>query len=304
MTRSSPRTPRGRAVLWTAFAVFAAVQLTASVLLDYRWPQLRFPAYHAQLARLDTVATPNVVFLGSSRSACAGRGDHQPRRTRRDRRPHDPVLQRGRAGGRSDRLRARARRPARARHSATLRSVRDQPRRGQSSQRLAGAVCPSVPLLARRAHPSEGPAADRHGPPLRRHALRAALHLPRDDSPATRADRRRLLSRPTAGQRAGADGQIRLHAGQRPQGADDAGRLSPCEKRDAAAITMLDIDDAARSLRDYRPGGNAAAALERLLCRCRDNGIEPILLSVPLSSAHRRRTPPPLRRHTRRTLRR
>src|SRR5438067_11624861 len=72
MRQRAKRGPRGRAVLLTALAVFVVGQLTASVLLDYRWPQLRFPAYHAQLARLDALRpAPNVVLLGSSRSACA-----------------------------------------------------------------------------------------------------------------------------------------------------------------------------------------------------------------------------------------
>jgi hypothetical protein len=50
---------------------------------------------------------------------------------------------------------------------------------------------------------------------------------------------------------------------------------------------MVGLDTVVRSLRSYRPGGNAAAALNRLLTLCRMHGIEPILLTVPLSSAHR-----------------
>ncbi len=55
----------------------------------------------------------------------------------------------------------------------------------------------------------------------------------------------------------------------------------------ATGNTTSSIDGVQQTLRDYRPGGNAAAVLERLLSCCRTNGIEPILLSVPLSSAHR-----------------
>src|SRR4051794_34401889 len=68
MTR---RSCRGRSVLLGAAAIFALVQLVASVLLDYRWPQVRYPHYHEVLARFDAAQPkPNVLFLGSSRIMC------------------------------------------------------------------------------------------------------------------------------------------------------------------------------------------------------------------------------------------
>jgi hypothetical protein len=42
-----------------------------------------------------------------------------------------------------------------------------------------------------------------------------------------------------------------------------------------------------RDLRDYRPGGQLAAALERLVVLCQDNGVEPILVGAPVTSAFR-----------------
>jgi hypothetical protein len=42
------------------------------------------------------------------------------------------------------------------------------------------------------------------------------------------------------------------------------------------------------SFRDYRPGGATARALERVLARCRREGIEVMLIAPPLRSDHRR----------------
>lgn len=42
-----------------------------------------------------------------------------------------------------------------------------------------------------------------------------------------------------------------------------------------------------RVMSDYRPGGTLVAALERLVVLCRSNGIEPILVGVPVTSSFR-----------------
>jgi hypothetical protein len=42
-----------------------------------------------------------------------------------------------------------------------------------------------------------------------------------------------------------------------------------------------------KSLRNYRVGGTAAEALERLLKRCRQHGITPVLVGVPVSIPYR-----------------
>src|SRR5947209_3416015 len=71
VTHPSRKAPRGRVVLLTALGGFALVQLTASVLFDYCWPHLRFPLYAEQVYRIDTFTPkPDVIFLGSSRTAC------------------------------------------------------------------------------------------------------------------------------------------------------------------------------------------------------------------------------------------
>jgi hypothetical protein len=47
-------------------------------------------------------------------------------------------------------------------------------------------------------------------------------------------------------------------------------------------------------LRNYRVGGTAAAALERLLETCRQQGTQVILVSVPVTLPHRQWYTPPI----------
>jgi hypothetical protein len=56
----------------------------------------------------------------------------------------------------------------------------------------------------------------------------------------------------------------------------------PLDVRTSAGLPAVQ-----RWLKDYRVGGTAAAALDRLLTRCRQEQITPILVGVPLSSPHR-----------------
>jgi hypothetical protein len=288
VTHSFRRAPRGRVALLTALGVFAAVQLTASVLFDYRWPQLRFPAYHAQLARLDSVASPTVVFLGSSRSACgldealinreaqAATGDGTLCCFNAAVPAGDPIL--------------------------CERVLRDLLDRGVRPRIAVIEIAP------------EG--VNHRNGWLGRYVLQFPCW---HDTPAHLKD---LILTGTALRFAGTRfvplyvyREILRHqlgmliedccngcwpgTGPRPEGeygftpgtARNAQKTLAgyhrSLKRDAAMITMLDIDDAQRSVRDYRPGGNTAAALDRLLSRCRANGIEPVLVTPPLSSAHR-----------------
>src|SRR5262245_10244270 len=65
----------------------------------------------------------------------------------------------------------------------------------------------------------------------------------------------------------------------------DRGRHSPDELREMSRIGAETV--VRRWLRNYRPGGPAADALERLLAHCRAEGIGVILLAVPACAAHR-----------------
>lgn len=49
----------------------------------------------------------------------------------------------------------------------------------------------------------------------------------------------------------------------------------------------IGLRDVRRFLRGYRTGGNSASALERILARCRAEGIEVVLIGVPVSEPHR-----------------
>lgn len=289
VTHRSRRVPRGRVVLLTALGISAIMQLTASVLLDYRWPQLRFPAYHAQLARLASVPSPSIVFLGSSRSACgldealinreaqAASGDEALRCFNASVPAGDPIVCERVLGD----LLARGVRPRFAVIEISPEGINH--RNGWLGRYVLQFPCwHDTPahfkdlLLTGTALRFAG---TRFVPLyMYRETIRQQLTILADDlwhgrlpgtGPAPMAE---YGFTPGSARKA----QTILAAYHRSQ------------KRSAATITMLDIEDAERSLRDYRPGGNAAASLDRLLTRCRANGIEPILLTVPLSSAHRR----------------
>jgi hypothetical protein len=60
--------------------------------------------------------------------------------------------------------------------------------------------------------------------------------------------------------------------------------LSPAEAEHRRAMAA----NAAARFRDYRPGGTTAAALERLLQRCRRHGIDVVLIGAPGDSSFRR----------------
>ena len=87
--------------------------------------------------------------------------------------------------------------------------------------------------------------------------------------------------------------QPAFHSGESSENASAEGPATTASRHIAPRIdptraTTVGLEGIQRELLRYRPGGNSAAALERLIKRCRTHGIEPILVSVPLSSAHRR----------------
>src|SRR5262249_20593288 len=65
------RRGRGKRVLTWSVIAFASLQILASALLDYSWPQLRCPMYHLQLENAaQCTPSPGMVCLGSSRCGC------------------------------------------------------------------------------------------------------------------------------------------------------------------------------------------------------------------------------------------
>lgn len=58
-------------------------------------------------------------------------------------------------------------------------------------------------------------------------------------------------------------------------------------ENDLLGNTQIGLREVHRWLSNYSAGGNAGAALERILQSCQANGITPILVGVPLSKPHR-----------------
>jgi hypothetical protein len=288
--------PRGRAVLLTALGVFALVQLTASVLFDYCWPHLRFPLYEEQVYRIDKYTPkPDVIFLGSSRTACI------MDETEINHVVHDVT---GDAAVRCYNAGVAA-----GDVIVCERVLYDLLSRGARPHYVVLEVCP------------EG-VNHRNG----WLSVYTAWFLRWDDGPTFLKD---LIVTQSVSRYAGTRliplyvyrDQIRQHvgtwahdwfAGQPPtataaapaaHGDDEAPRSTVKWHEliveavrhpvaDSTRNTTSCVDGVRRSLSDYRPGGNAAASLERLLSCCRATGIEPILVSVPLSSAHRQQYTP------------
>lgn len=89
----------------------------------------------------------------------------------------------------------------------------------------------------------------------------------------------------------------RLHASA-PVG---PGRLVDLERdaqlrrlSDAAARTQAGLPNIIRWLRDYRVGGQAARRFERLLTQATADGVRTVVIAVPLSSPHRALYTPPI----------
>ena len=291
---------RGRAVLLWGAGLFLGVQLLASGLLDYCWPQIRFPEMYEQVARFDAVAgNVNVVFLGSSRTGCLIQeptfnwvartvtGDSRVTAFNAYVPAGDPIL-----------------------CERTLQRLLEH---GAKPRCAIIEVCP------------EG--VNEHTAWLRMHV---GWTLCWDDVPAYLRDmvvtenlvryvgtrflplyvyreqiRRQLAERVVAGFRSRsappplatplmrAAAQPAFHSGESSENASAEGPATTASRHIAPRIdptraTTVGLEGIQRELLRYRPGGNSAAALERLIKRCRTHGIEPILVSVPLSSAHRR----------------
>jgi hypothetical protein len=274
-------------VLLTALSAFALVQLTASILFDYCWPHLRFPLYAESVYRIDTFAPkPDIIFLGSSRTACIAQETTLNEVLRDVTGDSDVCCYNGGVAA-GDVI-------------VCERVLRDLRNRGARPRFLVLEVCP------------EG-VNHRNG----WLSVYAAWFLRWDDGPWFLKD---LIVTHNVSRYAGTRfmplyvyrNQVRKRLGAWMQDRFDSlptptAAPSPATNDTRTSVkwhqviadsthnptanpignTTSSIDGVERTLRDYRPGGNAAASLERLLTCCRANGIEPILLSVPLSSAHR-----------------
>ena len=295
---------RGRAVLLWAIALFVGIQLTASGLLDYCWPQVRFPKLHEQVARFDTVAgNVNVVFLGSSRTGCLIQEvafNEVAREVSGDSRitgfnayvpAGDPVL----CERMLQRLLEHGAKPRCAVIEVCPEGVTE--RTAWLSMYVGWTLCwDDAPAymkdltisgnLMRYAGTRVIPLYVYRDQIRRQTAERAVAWLRgRSVAPAFTPPFRQAAVQPVV-HSTEVEAAPALEQPGTKWTQQIAGALA-CPPIDPTRTTTVGLEGLERELRHYRPGGNAAAALERILKRCRSHGIEPILVSVPLASGHR-----------------
>ncbi len=295
MTDRSRRSPRGRAVLLGALAIFAAVQLIASVLLDYRWPQVRFPFFYLQLARLDSGRPPNVLVLGSSRTGHLV-SDCEVGQVMRDL-TGDPEVECFNAcclGGDCavsarmlDQILAHGVRPRCVLIEVTPEQVCR--RNGWLVNYHFGLLrwddVPSYVTELARTHNLQKFIGLRCVPgyyyrdQIRKHVVQQLVDWYEDRHAHSASLESLALEGSGLGLR-GVPGDRAKWQGRVAEGL-----------RNSTSATNRTTGDELHAVRrwfiDYQVGGNAATALDRQLAQCRAHGIEPILYSPPLSSAAR-----------------
>ncbi|MBI3412201.1 MAG: hypothetical protein HY040_28050 [Planctomycetes bacterium] len=303
MARTRRRQKRGRRVLLSALIAFAGVQVLASALLDYGWPQLRCPMYHLQVENAaHCLPAPGMICLGSSRSGCLlddvtisqlvrqASGDRSARffnasvpagdaeifdrmqvqLLSRDVRPHHALIE----VCPENLNRYNRWLPIHLQWYFAWNDVpshlsevvatgnlmrlfgtrflaqfahRDAIQR-KLAEEVGGWFAPRPPIIA--AQKTQVPEIETPQPPQ---AVQTAPPTPRIEPKAVNWDR----------------------------------VLGGLQKADGMRDRELDASVVKRELRDYQPGGNSVAALERLLTRCREDGVEVILYTPPLASTHR-----------------
>jgi hypothetical protein len=294
MSTQSPRPQRGLTVLLWAFAAFAGVQLASSALLDYLWPQVRFPKLYEQVSRIDSFTPPaSVVFLGSSRTGCL---IHEVEATRAVRElTGDPAVQCYNAAVPagdlivSERvlrvLIARGARPRYAVVEVCPEGVNQ--RNAWLSMYVGWVLCwDDVPAyfkdlaltgnLVRFAGTRIIP-LHVYRDQIRQQLAARAYAWWESGPPATNA------VAPTAELHA-TGAAMDVAAAKWQQLVAESAHDAPIDRNRTTTVGLANV---VRSVSRYRPGGNSAAALDRLLTLCRAHSIEPVLLTVPLSTAHR-----------------
>ncbi len=286
------RPQRGRAVLRWALAAFVAAQLTAGLLYDYAWPQVRYPDFYATVNRVDADGLDaDILCLGSSRTgSCLSEMEIDPvvRDLTGDAGFHcfnasvpgaDPIV--------CERLLRILLEHGVQPRFALIEVSPETVTQRHSWVKLYGPWMlrwDDVPTYFRDLVVTYS---------LTRFAGTRLLPLYyyRDQS------RQRLAAAvcdlydgeaadaPTAGPRAD-------HRSIGPISAKQAARWQKLvadglDKAEAKPGTIADVAAVHSWLRDFRPGGTPAAAFERLLDCCRAHRIEPILIRMPLSSSHR-----------------
>lgn len=285
MARSlQARSRRGRRALLWAFTVFVLVQLGGGLVLDYIWPELRFPTAYLTFKALQQQAkAPDVMCLGSSRFG-AGFAQEQIRDILREETGDTTLTVFNAAIEAGDLVTA----------DFIMEGVLEQ---GTKPRVVVIEVSPET--LARR------------GEWMGQHVLR---QLTWEDVPEHLGDiwrsgnMVRLLSARLL--------PLHMHRHEicRPVRDHVAALLSPPKKKgkkqstQPAASTQgvpwevfMELDQQVanpaktsaglpvirRWLKNYSVGGGAGRALERLVQRCREEEVQVILVGVPVTEAHR-----------------
>jgi hypothetical protein len=282
------RHPRySRAVLFWCVVTFLAVQLAAGLLLDYRWPLLRFPSAARVMATVRRQpAPPDLVFLGSSRFAAGIDPGDVAQLLERDCRLPEPVVALNASVPAGDVVTA----------DFLLRRLL---REGARPRAVVVEVSPETLNL--------------YNEWLNFHIRR---QLRWDDLPAYLLDICRVrqgfyllsdrlcplyihrlevwgaLARLVGVGPAVPDGGVPERRAAASEPVDWDQLLRPPERamtRELWDLILFTTDRLpGRWLRRFRVGGTATAALERLLRACRDEGIRVVLVGVPVSSPHRK----------------
>ncbi len=265
-------------VLW-AGGMFVAAQFLGGLLLDYVWPQVRFPLAGRIWARLDTLPrTPEMVVLGSSRLQGVSTAVLNPL-LRRELEPAPSCFNSAVGAGDAlvadwllTRMLRQGRRPRLVVMEVSPETV------ARYNRWLEQHVIRQLTWTDLPAHFSE---AWRTTHPMRLLSSRLLpLYLHRYQLRHSLAQS--ALALLTGCSEPGPADDVDV------SGADPADDAAALRTGTGEALHTEGLSEFERWLRNYRVGGGATAALERLLDRCREYGIAVVLVAPPVSVAHRR----------------
>jgi hypothetical protein len=282
-----------RASLW-AFALFAIGQVVAGLLLDYVFPLTRFPSAAKALERAEAEPHPAVIFFGSSRTESAivtSEADRILAETSK-RQPPPRVLNEYIIAGDSvssefvfTRMVDRGIKPEWIVLEVSPEMVDDKPpfmRQTTVTQFTWADLFTNLPAIV-RANATWTYVESRLVPVYthRRQIVQNAKNairnwLPHEGTASPVA----LPAGPPANADADPGASLKPAIVPPPPDVDPNEALLNQSRYGSANIVR-------QWLRDYRIGGPTPAALERILNRCRAEGIHVILLGIPACSFHR-----------------
>ncbi|HEV8061751.1 MAG TPA: hypothetical protein VGP68_17875 [Gemmataceae bacterium] len=292
--RTDRSSGHARSVLLWGVGVYAIAQLSVSLMLDYGWPLLRFPSASVRLQQLaESKIQPDIVLLGSSRVEAGIIPTEIVWQLERECRPEHPigVFKSGLGCGDAivsefifSRIRDRGVRPSLLvlevspetlnRNNEWLGMHVRRQLRWDDAPRYFLDICRSMQVmrwLGERINPVYIHREELWGRTAE--AVDLALGQPGDPVPAWSV----------ASSRPGSAGMIETASLD-----DPLLPAAPPLSAEAAAISRYGTGQQLRWLRNYRIRGSATSgALERVLRECREEGIEVVLLGIPVTAPHR-----------------